>query len=394
MRVLHIGKYFPPVRGGMETFLKDLCCALGRRDVSVAVLAHRPAQMRDAPDAACDDGTKLDVCLSDVLCNLAFTPISPGFPRRLHRLLRDFRPDLLHLHLPNPSVFWALLLPAARALPWVLHWHADVGPSRSDWRVRLAYPWYRPLEQAMLRRAKRVIATSAAYRDASTALGPWLKKVQVIPLGLDPARLRPPEVGNPAVVWPSQGRLRVLAIGRLTYYKGFDHLIGAAAETEQVSVRIVGGGEKAGALADLIRNLGVAGRVELLGELDSAALAAQLHACDCLCLPSIDRAEAFGVVLLEAMAAGKALVISDLPGSGMGGLIEQSRSGLKTPPGDAQALAAAFDQLAAAPARCAAMGVEGRRRFDTLYHIDPVAGQVADLYRAVIGPLDEGCASP
>src|SRR5699024_5451513 len=104
----------------------------------------------------------------------------------------EFKPDLLHLHLPNTSAFWAMAIPAARKIPWIVHWHADVVASRHDSKLALAYPLYRPFEQRFLKVASAIIATSPPYLESSSALAHWRDKCQVIPLGLDPARLPEP----------------------------------------------------------------------------------------------------------------------------------------------------------------------------------------------------------
>ena len=181
MRVLHIGKFFPPHPGGIERTSADLCAALAAREVTVAMLAHaEPGAHRSRELRTGDVEVTLAACHGQWL----YAPISPTFAWLLDRAIRHFRPDLLHLHLPNTSAFWALLLPSARHLPWVVHWHADIPLDTSRRGLRLAYGFYRPWEQALLRRAHGVIATSSPYLDSSAALAPWREKTQVIPLGL------------------------------------------------------------------------------------------------------------------------------------------------------------------------------------------------------------------
>ena len=127
-------------------------------------------------------------------------------------MLAEFRPDVLHLHLPNTSAFWALKSRRARAIPWVVHWHSDVIGPGLDAKLKLFYPLYRPFEQALLKRADAVIATSPPYLESSRALQPFRDKCRVIPLGLDPARLEPSATAT-ASVWRNDGRLKVLAVG-------------------------------------------------------------------------------------------------------------------------------------------------------------------------------------
>src|SRR5690606_2868300 len=118
---------------------------------------------------------------------LAYAPLSPGFRRALATMIARHRPQLLHLHMPNPSAFWALSLPVARRLPWLVHWHSDIPLAQAPGMVRLLYPAYRPFQRALLSRAARIVATSPEYRDASAALKPWLDKTTVVPLGMPPA---------------------------------------------------------------------------------------------------------------------------------------------------------------------------------------------------------------
>ncbi|MGA9336030.1 MAG: glycosyltransferase, partial [Rudaea sp.] len=166
MRVLHIGKFFPPHPGGIERTCAELSCELATDGVATAVLAHaEPGTWRSRRFRHGDVDITLVACPGQWL----YAPVSPGFGWRLSRLIAEFKPELLHLHLPNTSAFWALLLPAARRLPWIVHWHADIPLDSQRKGLRLAYRLYRPWEQAVLRRARAVIASSAPYLDSSPA---------------------------------------------------------------------------------------------------------------------------------------------------------------------------------------------------------------------------------
>ncbi|WP_257387760.1 glycosyltransferase, partial [Tahibacter caeni] len=205
MRVLHLGKFYPPAPGGIETFTAVLAREQAKAGDTVGVLAHSAA--RSWRSRRRRDGA-VDVVETARLGQLAYAPLSPTFPLQLQRCIARERPDLLHIHVPNTSAFAALLLPAARRLPWVVHWHADIPLDSGSRLLRAAYPLYRPWEQALLRRADRVIATSAAYRDASHALAPWHDKTVVVPLALGEAAAPLPA----APLWPA-GRRRLLAVG-------------------------------------------------------------------------------------------------------------------------------------------------------------------------------------
>lgn len=372
MRILHIGKYYAPERGGIERSMQDLAEAAVARGDRVAALVHqRPGTWRHASD------NRVGVEVHRVGCcgTLLYTPLSPGFPFELRRVLDAFKPDVLHLHLPNPSCFAALLLAQARRLPWVVHWHADVPADAPDWRLRAAYRAYRPFEQAVLRHARAIIATSQAYLDASRALAPWRSKVHVVPLGIGPA---PAAVANQS--WPLTSGLRVLAVGRLSRYKGFDVLLAALAQVPAASVVLVGAGECERALRAQALELGLQDRVRFAGALDDDRLAAAYASADVLVLPSLDRGEAFGLVLLEAMRAGLPVVASAIAGSGIGFVVEDGASGLLVPPGDAVALALALSRLHD-PSLRKRLGTAAHARWAGDFTLEHEASRVHAIYR-------------
>jgi glycosyltransferase involved in cell wall biosynthesis len=389
LKVLHIGKYFPPYSGGMETYLRDVMASLSRLEVEGAALVHQSEiGLKSCEEDFVTEGRCLPVTRAAVWMRLLFTPVSPTFPWLLHRLIKRQKPDILHIHMPNVSAFWALILPSARRIPWVIQWHADVLASKHSHGLRLFYTFYRPLERAMLKRAKKIIASSPPYLDSSPPLQDFRDKCSVIPLGLDPINLsslplpdKSPRPGSRE----NSASLQVLAIGRLTYYKGFDYLLRSVAKLDGVHVHLVGTGDREIALKTLVKDLGANDKVTFHGYLPAEELAQQFAACDCLCLPSIERTEAFGLVLLEAMYFGKATIVSDVPGSGMGWIVESGVTGLKTSPENIDELTTALRLLRENRDKIALLGRNGRRKFDQKFHIDQTTPDIVRLYSHVLG---------
>jgi len=381
MRVLHIGKFFPPYPGGIERSCSDLTAALVASGVATAMLAHaEPGAHRSRQLVA--DG--VEVTLAACHGQLLYAPISPAFPRLLARMIHKFAPDLLHIHMPNTSAFWALLSPAARRLPWIVHWHSDIPLDSRRSSLRLAYGVYRPWEQALLRRTRAVIATSQPYVDASIALQPWRDKLHVIPLGIAPIE-SDPAPGRPlSMLWPASG-LRILAVGRLSYYKGFDVLLRALADVPHAQLLLIGSGECEAALRALVAQLGIESRVRFAGHIDDATLVRAYAEADVFCLPSIERAEAFGLVLLEAMRAALPTLASDISGSGVGYVVRDRQTGMLVPPGDAGALAGALRELAADENLRRHLGAAGQRRWHDEFTMDRNAQQTLALYREILG---------
>jgi glycosyltransferase involved in cell wall biosynthesis len=377
-RALHLGKYYPPHHGGMETYLRDLLGALQQLGVKSSAVVHRSnLGLRSTEDVINPDNEQPRIVRAAVWATVLFAPLSPAFPLQLRRLIREVEPDLLHIHMPNLSAFWALLLPSARKLPWVVHWHADVPLSEHNWALRLIYRCcYRPLERLLLQRATAIIATSPPYRDYSPQLQQFREKTAVVPLGL-----RPPDPPVTTERSAEGSPLRLIAIGRLTYYKGFSVLLRTLARCSEVTLDLVGAGSEHAALERLAVSLGVSDRVRLHGALHDQEVLALLTRADALCLPSIERTEAFGMVLLEAMAQGKACVATAVPGTGMAWVIQHGETGLTVPPNDIEALAAALTTLARDRQLTHRLGSGGKARFEDNFRIERSAAGILATYR-------------
>jgi glycosyltransferase involved in cell wall biosynthesis len=127
----------------------------------------------------------------------------------------------------------------------------------------------------------------------------------------------------------------------------------------------------------------VADRVVLAGRLDDDALRRLFRRAAVFCLPSVSRAEAFGVVLLEAMARGLPIVASDIAGSGVPWVNQHEATGLNVPAGDASALAGALARLLADPQQRARMGNAARLRFEAEFTASRATQRFLDLYGAL-----------
>ena len=383
LRILHIGKFYPPHRGGMESFLADLVTAQQAQGIEVAALVHGTPLPHD-PDW---------LVRVPVQFHVIYAPIAMGFRAAMQRAIARFAPDVLHLHMPNNSVFWALLLTEARDIPWVVHWHSDVVVSHIRPAVALAYRLYRPFEQAVLARAERIIATSPPYLEASEPLQPWRSKCAVVPLGLN-TDTPPAPLASAPLPWQDH-TLRLLTIGRLTYYKGVETLVQAVANLPGVELLVVGEGELRPALESLIRARTPAGQapnVRLLGSVTEAEKNALLHSCHVFCLASRERTEAFGMVLLEAMAYARPCIVSDLPGSGMPWVVAQANAGLQVATEDVPGWQSAIRQLQAQPALRTQLGKAGQQALHERFSVAACARALSTQY-ALAAP-EAGAAVP
>jgi glycosyltransferase involved in cell wall biosynthesis len=409
MKVLQLSKFYPPQLGGIETVARDLSVGLVARGVAVEVLCANvqrvQAEDRDEHGVRVLRAASYGLWLS--------TSMAPGMAGLLKTMARGV--DIVHVHMPDPmaaaAVWWAR--PRARV---VLHWHSDVVRQRRAMRL------YRPLQDWLLARADAVISTSRPYADTSAPLAPFLHKVAVVPIGT-----RAPEPPSADSIDGLQrwlgGRRLVFALGRLTYYKGYEVLIEAVRRLPADVVVVVAGGGPALAAyraqaerAGVGTGVGTGGDGEQHGEGDgngqrseparahatlhfagpmsAARVEAHFALASLFCLASTVRAEAYGVVVAEAMARGLPVVTTRIPGSGLNWLHQDGVTGLAVPPGDPLALAAAIGRLLADPAHARQLGEAGRARWRDHLQAQQMADATLALYRRVCGLPDMAVGRP
>jgi len=367
MKILHVGKYYPPVPGGMERVLQ-LLCEGERREVDSRVLVASTGR------TTCHEVQNgVPVTRAGSLAMIGSVGLSPALPFELRRL----SPDLTVLHEPNPIALVSDFLTWQRG-PLVVYFHSEV--VRAEWKYRLLY---RPLLKRVLDRAARIIVASPSMAERAEQLEDHRQKCVVIPYGIDTAPLAgtPPVLIHAAAVRETCGTPLLLFVGRLVSYKGVDVLLRAMASVD-ANLIIVGDGPLRGALEAQARAT-CAGRVTFAGGVDEAHLAALYHACDVFVLPSRTRAEAFGMVQIEAMACGKP-VVSTSVASGVPWVNHHNETGVVVPPGDPAALAVALRDLLEDPALRHRLGEAGRRRVAQEFTAARMAARTVALYRDVL----------
>lgn len=369
MKILELGKFYPPYRGGIETLLQLWCEGFAKRGARVECVV---ANDRTGGENAELNGVKVHRLAS--YGRIASTSLCPAYLSAT----RDHAADLWHMHAPNPLADLACLRGSADT-PMVVSYHSDVI------RQRTLMSFYRPLLMRMLRRANAVVVATPLHIEHSPWLTQFRSKCEVIPFGIDLAQFRPSPRMRSEVAshWVRHGRPILLTMGRLVEYKGIRHLIDAMARLD-AHLWVVGTGPLLETLRAQAGALGVAGRVEFLGNQSDEQRAVLLNACDVFVLPSITPNEAFGLVQVEAMACGKPVVSCDLK-SGVPWVNQNEVTGLVVPPADSEALAIALKRLLQDALLRSRLGEAGRarasREFDQLVMID----RYWNLFQRLIG---------
>jgi phosphatidylinositol alpha-mannosyltransferase len=309
----------------------------------------------------------------DVTFNRSNAPIDPRpwSVRRVRELLRAFRPDVVHVHEPfTPSTsMWATL--AAEA-PVVATFHTGAERSR-------LYDLAAPVLRRIARRIViRVAVSRVAERAARARIG---GSFEIVPNGADVARFadaEPAELGDGT---------KLLFVGRLDERKGFPVAVDAfgrlASDRPELRLIVVGDGPERSAVNGLPVDLRE--RVAMLGAVPNVDLPPFEKACD-LYLGTSVGGESFGIVLVEAMAAGLPVVASGIPGYDE--VVTDGVDGLLVAPRDPEALARAAGTILDDPGLAARLSTAGLARAAT-FDWEVVGARLQALYeRAVaIGPL-------
>lgn len=365
--VLHVGKFYPPHMGGIETHLQALCGELHKSvDLRVAVASEDHAAVEEVVDG-------VQVSRIPTWMTVASSPLCPAMIAKI----RNSGADILHIHLPNPAAIMAYLASGFRGR-LVATYHSDTV------RQKVLGALFEPWLHMALRRCSAIIATSPDYRRSSPVLARYQDRCQVIPYGI---ALEQFESCDPAAVREVReryGERLIISVGRLVYYKGFEYLIRAMTQVRG-KLLIIGDGPLRRKLQELAASLDLSDKVVFAGEIQNQQVVPYYHAADVFALASIARSEAFGIVQIEAMAAGLPVVNTRLD-SGVPFVSLHEQTGLTVPPEDPEALAEALNRLLDNPDLRQSLGRAGRLRAQQEFSLETMTSRTMRLYDAILNP--------
>jgi glycosyltransferase involved in cell wall biosynthesis len=373
MRVLHLGKFYPPHRGGIESHLEALCRELTKTITVNVIVANETHRL--TTDVM--DGVKIRRLPR--LISLASTPVCLTMPREIRRA----DADIIHLHLPNPFAAMAYLMSGHQGR-LVITWHSDIVRQQTIARM------LGPLDDALLRRASALIASSPNYVDSSPILSRNRELCRVIPFGIDAEAFRPRDADIAAKIRNRYGSRIALAVGRMVYYKGFEYLIHAMG-TVRGHLLLVGDGPQQAQLERQAFDAGVSERITFLGSVSQDEVVGYYNAADVFVMPSIARSEAFGIAQLEAMACGKPVINTRLM-SGVPFVSIDGVTGITVAPKNSDQIAAAINLLLDDRELREKYGAAAARRTREEFSIKRMVKRTLELYREVIasGPIRDG----
>ena len=337
--------YFYPHMGGVQKYVYEICTRL-KRTFGYDLTIVSSNWHKEENTARTEQIGGLEVIRLPYQFKVSSTPVSLAWEKALRALIRSERPDVVNGHMPVPFIADA----AARAstgmqVPYILTYHNDL--TGHDPLTRIVGQCYYPLiGSRTLRLSYTIIATSEYYAKQSSHLAGHMERLRYAAPGVDLERFpvsrsdflrRKYRLGDERIL------LYVGHLDRESRHKGVQYLIRAMrAVRESVDAKLIVAGR--GNYIDHYRRLaadeGVADGVIFSGFIPEDEVPLYFNSADLLVLPSCDRAEGFGMVLIEAQACGTPVIGTDI--GGIPFAIEDGVTGLVVPPGDVPGLAGAI----------------------------------------------------
>lgn len=351
-KILHISKYYYPFVGGVEQTARDCVMALNDTyDQRVIAFNTSTKDKTDYVDGVC-------VYRCGCIAKISSQSISLSYGATLKKVMKEFQPDIVIFHYPNPFVAFFLLKEMKRShAKLIVYWHLDI--------IRQKYLklLFTSQNKQLIECADRIIATSPNYISGS----PWLSRVRdkciVIPSCINVKRMElNDEIREKAreIRKDNNGKILCVAIGRHTKYKGFSYLIEASKLLDdQFRFYITGTGELTEQLKTAARS---DEKITFTGRIEDDDLKALILASDIFCFPSITKNEAFGLALAEAMYFGKPAVTFTIPGSGVNYVCLDRENGIEVENGNVEKYATAIKCLAEDENLRKKYGESGKRR--------------------------------
>lgn len=334
MKILQISTYYLPNYGGIEQVAYDFSRILKKQGNEVKVICFN-----NCKETIIDTYQDIEIIRVGYKMKVASQAISLRYFFVLKRLIKDFKPDVIHIHLPNPLVATYLLLTKPRCRI-TLHWHSDIIKQKKLKQL------YASFEKALLKRADKIVATSQIYAEKSESLQDWLDKVVVIPNIVETEfldNLTDDDKNQITKIRNEYSNKKIIfSIGVHREYKGLRYLVEAAQYlSDDYIILIAGKGPLTEELIQRTFELNL-NNVKFISRISNAEKKCFLWASDVYAFPSITKNEAFGIALAEALYCGLPAVTFTIEGSGVNWVNQDGSTGLEVHEVDSQKYAQAL----------------------------------------------------
>lgn len=369
MKILHICSYFYPHIGGIEQVARDCVNALKEgNEQRVVCFNHEKGNATSEVDG-------ITVVRAGCFAKVASQSLSFSYKKILKRQFKEFQPDTVIFHYPNPFLAHYLLpLLKKYRCRLIVWWHLDIT------KQKILGKLFRGQSKRLLKRAETVVATSPNYIEGSEFLSSVRDKCRVIPCCANRERIQwgEAELAEAEKIKAEYaGKTILFAVGRHVPYKGIGFLVEAGKLLSDDFAVLIGG---TGPLTESLQKQAEGdAKIQFLGRISDERLKACLLACDIFCFPSVTKNEAFGIALAEAMSFAKPAVTFTVKGSGVNYVSVNGVTGLEAENGNVTAYADAIRLLAENRELRESYGAAAKQRADSLFTEEIFARNVRTL---------------
>lgn len=371
-RILQIPNYYYPHIGGIEKTCQYLSEGLSDEyEVRVVCFSENKEDKVEQLN-----GVKL--FKAGVFLDIARQSLSLSYFKILRSQIKEWKPDIIHFHYPNPFVT-ALLLPLIpKSTKLYVHYHLDITKQKK------IYPFIKPFETALLKRADMIVTTSPAYLESSKPLTPFKSKIDILPSAVnvhdfdltDADKAKVEEIkrkfGNKKIVF---------YVGRHVAHKGVGELVTAASLIKNDCAIIVGG---SGPITEQVKAECESVKVKFIGRVSDADMKLYYHVADIFAFPSYTKAEAFGLTLVEAMYCNTPTVTFTIDGSGVNWVSLNGETGIEVPNRDVKAFASAIDTLLADDELRKRLAISAHARALQMFSVDEEVRILKSHYKRLL----------
>ena len=369
MKITSINKLYHPWMGGVEKVIQQIAEGLnGKEDIEVEVLCCQPKGKKEIEKI---NGVKVYKASSfGILWGM---PISFDFFKLFKKLLKEA--DIIDFHHPFPlgDLVIFLFRPKTKL---IVHYHSDIV------RQKVFGFLIKPLISHTSKKAERILVSNPNLIKNSPHLKKFQEKCQVIPFGVDLEEIKQSLDEMETREIKKKYKEFVLFIGRLNYYKGIGYLI-EAMEDVNANLVIIGEGKQEKFLRQKVKELGIENKVFFLPSQPRKRLINFYKASEVFVLPSIFKSEAFGIVLIEAMACGTPVISTEL-GTGTSWVNINRKTGFVIPPRNPKALKEAISKILENKNLAQEFGQNALERVREEFYSDKMLRGTEKVYRSVI----------
>lgn len=378
MRIAHVTATFPPYMSGTgnNCFHSALGLARQGHQVTVYTATYPPREWVDPPD--------INVVRLPAILRFGNAPLLPGLMQ-----IRDV--DIIHLHYPfifGAELIWAIS--KIRHIPYVITYQNDL---IGEGIRRFIFDAYSTVSTGIVLGGASKFAVVSLDHAQTCRMSSFFRRrwndVMEVPNGVDAELFQPLRTGletrkKYGISADDDLVLFVGGLDRAHFFKGVSVLLGAFSKLSRTKTKlmIVGDGDRKEEYQSEAKSLGIGENTIFAGYIPFNRLPEYYSSANIVVLPSL-LSESFGIVLIEAMACGRPVIASNLPG--LRSVVTDEMEGLLVPPGDSDALAEKIRFLLDNPQKQRELGIRGRAKVESKYAWPQIIPRLIRMYEEVLG---------